>query len=107
MTENAGPVPVRQAAGDGARLAELDALSTEDLRQRAFAAARERHDLGFFWDLFTHIPHGNEDTQDGWLGSFASTIDDAAALWREVTDHDYGDAEPIVRAKFIDYLLKS
>jgi hypothetical protein len=88
-----------------ARLAELDALSTEDLRRRAFAQARERHDVGFFWDLFTHIPHGHEDTQDGWLGSFASTVDDAAALWREITDHDYGEAEPIVRARFIDYLL--
>ena len=90
-----------------ARLAELDALSTEELRHRAFALARERRDLGFFWDLFTHVPHGGEDTQDGWLGSLASTVDDAVALWREVTEHDYGASEPIVRAAFIDYLLKA
>ena len=90
-----------------ARLDELDALSTEDLRQRAFAKAREHRDVGFFWDLFTHVPHGNDEMQDGWLGSFASTVDDAVALWRETTDHDYGEAEPLVRAKFIDYLLKS
>jgi hypothetical protein len=89
-----------------ARLAELDVLSTDDLRRRAFALARERRDVGFFWDLFTHVPHGNEDTQDGWLGSFASTVDDAVALWHEVTAHDYGQAEPLVRAAFIDYLLK-
>lgn len=89
-----------------ARLAELDVLSTEELRDRAFRLARERHDVRFFWDLFTHVPHGNDDTQDGWLGSFAATVDDAVALWREVTDHDYGDAEPLVRAACIDYLLR-
>jgi hypothetical protein len=89
-----------------ARLSELDALPTEELRHRAFALARERRDVGFFWSLFTHVPHGNEETQDGWLGSFAASVDDAVALWREVTGHDYGTAEPIVRAAFIDYLLK-
>jgi hypothetical protein len=87
------------------RLAELDALSTEELRQRAFALARQRHDLGFFWDLFTHVPHGGEDDHDGWLGSFAANVDDAVGLWHEVTDHDYGESEPLVRAAFIDYLL--
>jgi hypothetical protein len=90
-----------------ARLAELDALTTEELRQRAFARAREHRDVGFFWNLFTHVPHGNEDTQDGWLGSFASTVDDAVGLWHEVTGHHYGASEPLVRAAFIDYLLKS
>jgi hypothetical protein len=88
------------------RLAELDALSTEELRERAFARARKHRDVSFFWDLFTHVPHGQDDTHDGWLGSFAASVDDAVALWHEVTDHDYGDAEPLVRAAFIDYLLK-
>jgi hypothetical protein len=89
-----------------ARLAELDALSTEELRERAFARARKQRDVGFFWDLFTHVPHGQDEPQDGWLGSLAASVDDAVALWREVTDHDYGEAEPLVRAAFIDYLLK-
>jgi hypothetical protein len=88
-----------------ARLAELDALSTDELRRRAFARARERRDVGFFWDLFTHIPRGGEE-QDGWLGSLEATVDDAVALWREATGHDYGEAEPVIRAAFIDYLLK-
>ena len=85
---------------------ELDALSTDELRERAFALARERRDVKFFWDLFQHVPHGHEDSHDGWLGSLAATIDDAVALWNEVTGHDYGKAEPLVRAAFIDYLLK-
>jgi hypothetical protein len=89
-----------------ARLAELDALSTEELRQRAFGLARQRRDVRFFWDLFTHVPHGNDEVSDGWLGSVASTVDDAVAMWREITDHDYGDAEPLVRAACIDYLMR-
>ena len=88
-----------------ARLTELDALSTEELRDRAFSLARQRRDLKFFWDLFTYVTHSNDDTQDGWLGSLDATIDDAVALWREVTNHHYGEAEPVVRAAFIDYLM--
>ncbi|HLL68124.1 MAG TPA: hypothetical protein VK453_20765 [Micromonosporaceae bacterium] len=88
------------------RLTELDALPTEELHERAFALARQRRDLSFFWDLFTHVPHGHEDSHDGWLGSLAATVDDAVGLWREVTGHTYGDSEPLVRAAFIDYLSK-
>jgi hypothetical protein len=86
------------------RLAQLETLSTEELRERAFALARQRRDLSFFWGLFTHVPHGHDDSHDGWLGSLAATIDDAVGLWHEVTEHTYGESEPLVRAAFIDYL---
>lgn len=85
-------------------LAELSALSTEELRERAFDRARSRRDIGFFWSLFNHVPMP-EDGTDGALG-LQSTIDDAAALWKESTGHRYGDREPLIRAAFIDYLLK-
>ena len=88
-----------------ATLAELDALSTEELRERAFSLARQRRDMKFFWDLFKHVTSSNDDTQDGWLGSLDATIDDVVALWREVTGHSYGESEPLVRAAFIDYLM--
>jgi hypothetical protein len=89
-----------------ATLAELDALPTEELRGRAFALARQGHDIKFFWDLFTHVTLSDDDTQDGWIGSLDATIDDAVALWREVTAHHYGENEPLVRAAFIDYIIK-
>ena len=88
-----------------ATLAELDALPTEELRERAFALARQRRDVKFFWDLVKHVTSSNDDTQDGWLGSLDATVDDVVALWREVTDHTYGESEPLVRAAFIDYLM--
>lgn len=84
--------------------AELDALPTEELQERAFQLARERRDVGFFWSLFEHVPT-SETGDDGSFG-VQSTVDDAVAAWKETTDHEYGDEEPLVRAAFIDYLLK-
>jgi hypothetical protein len=83
---------------------ELDALSTEELQERAFDRARERADVGFFWRLAEHLP-APDDGSDGSLG-IQSTVDDAVAVWKESTGHEYGDREPLIRAAFIDYLLK-
>ncbi|OLB82114.1 MAG: hypothetical protein AUI14_01130 [Actinobacteria bacterium 13_2_20CM_2_71_6] len=83
---------------------ELDALSTEELRERAFERARQRRDLSFLWSIFEHLP-SNESGDDGSLG-IQSSVDDAIALWKESTGHEYGGQEPLIRAAFIDYLLK-
>jgi hypothetical protein len=94
-----------ELSGKGASFAELDALSTEELRERAFALARERHDLGFFWSVLRHLPHADDTEElDGSLGSYGASVDDAVALWREFTGHGYQEAEPLLRAAFIDYL---
>jgi len=87
-----------------ASFAEMDALTTEELRERAFELARHRRDMSFFWSLFEHLPAA-EDGDDGALG-LQSTVDDAVAVWKESTGGEYGDREPLIRAAFIDYLLK-
>jgi hypothetical protein len=84
---------------------ELDRLSTEELRERAFDRARQRHDLSFFWSIFEHL-RVPDDGDDGALG-VQSSVDDAVALWKETTGHEYGEQEPLIRAAFIDYLLKN
>jgi hypothetical protein len=84
--------------------AELDGLPTEELRERAFELARERRDIGFFWSIFEHLS-APDSGNDGSLG-IQSSVDDAIALWKESTGHEYGDEEPLIRAAFIDYLLK-
>jgi hypothetical protein len=91
-----------------ATFAQLDALPTEELREQAFARARHRHDLGFFLDLFRHLPGSEayDESDDGSLGIEAG-VEEAVALWRELRGHEYGDEEPLIRARFIDYLLKS
>lgn len=87
------------------RLAQLDQLSTEELRQRAFTKARERHDLGFFWKILGHLPHADDTEElDASLGAPGASVEDAFALWRELTGHGYGASEPLLRAAFIDYL---
>jgi hypothetical protein len=87
--------------------AELDALSTEVLRERAFALARERHDVKFYWSVLRHLPDADEAAAlDGAPNSIGPTIDEAVALWRELDGHDLGESEPLLRAAFIDYLSK-
>ncbi|WP_170324012.1 hypothetical protein [Cryptosporangium phraense] len=88
-------------------LATLDALSTEELRDRAFSRARKHGDIGFFWNLIERLPASREtESNDESLGTVGSSIEEVIGLWRELTGHDYGDQEPLFRAAFIDYLLK-
>lgn len=86
----------------------LEELSTEELRRRAFALARQRHDRAFFWDTLRHLPHaavGN--VLDESTGSIGELVDGVVGLWREFTGHlKYGEAEPLLRAAFIDYLRR-
>ncbi|WP_415645618.1 hypothetical protein, partial [Stackebrandtia soli] len=71
--------------------------------------ARKRHDLRFFWGIVGHLPHAPEAEQvDGSLGSLGPAIDSVIELWHELTaeNTDYGEAEPLLRATFIDYIMK-
>jgi hypothetical protein len=91
-----------------ATFAQLDPLSTEELRERAFALARERRDVRFFWSVLRHLPHADEAAElDGAPNTVGPTVDEAVALWREFTGHGYDEeTEPLLRAAFIDYLLR-
>jgi hypothetical protein len=109
MTESStGAEPATRQPTDAERgFAVLDALSTEQLRERAFAIARHNRDVGFFWTVLRHLPHADDaEGLDGSLGAYGASVDDAIGLWREFTGHGYGDAEPLLRAAFIDYLMK-
>ncbi len=87
--------------------AELDALSTEKLRERAFAKAREKRDVRFFWSVLGHLPDADEAAAlDGAPNSIGPTLDEAVALYRELEGRNLGEQEPLLRAAFIDYLGK-
>jgi hypothetical protein len=87
--------------------AELDAMPTDELRERAFALARQHHDVGFFWSVLKHLPDADEAAElDGAPNSIGPAIDEAVALWRELAGHGYGEQEPLLRAAFIDYLQR-
>ncbi len=92
---------------DETELAALHALSTEELRERAFALARERRDVKFFWSLFQHLPTADDaEALDGSPSAIGGTIDDALELWRQFTGHGLKETEPLLRAKFVDYLTQ-
>lgn len=104
MTDNSTP----EGGMSAATFAELDALSTEQLRQRAFSLAEHRHDIGFFWAVVKHLPESgalaSEDGSPGnIMGSLIETVQAAHEVFGGHLD-ELGDAEPLLRAKFIDYL---
>lgn len=89
------------------RFAELDVLSTKELRERAFKLARERNDVGFFWEVLQHLPHADDaESLDPSLGAVGASIEDLVALWREFEGEALSETEPLLRAAFIDYLCR-
>jgi len=84
---------------------ELDALSTQELRQRAFAAAEHRRDVGFFWDLVKHL-RGSEEfgSDDGSAGGLGESISGVIDVANELLGRHDGSLEPLLRARYIDYL---
>lgn len=85
---------------------DLDSLSTEELRARAFAKAEKAHDVRFFWDVATHLRHAHAIAgEDGSSGAITGSIAEAVALVREMMGKaPLGDDEPLLRARFLDYL---
>ena len=83
----------------------LDALGTDELRHRAFDKAQQAHDLGFFWDLIRHLPASRALAgEDGSGGGLTGSLTEVVALVRELLGKDLGDDEPLLRARFLDYL---
>ncbi|MEU5870509.1 hypothetical protein AB0A73_03000 [Glycomyces sp. NPDC047369] len=86
---------------------DLDQYDTPDLQRRAFALARDRHDWRFFIDLFRHTPTALESEDlDPDIAEIGVAIDDLVGIWREATKGDWGGAEPLARAAFIDYIAE-
>lgn len=84
---------------------DLDRYSTPELQHRAFDLARERRDWRFFVDLFRHTPTALEaEDLDPDVAEIGVAIDDLLGMWREATKGDWGAAEPLARAAFIDYI---
>lgn len=84
---------------------DLQALSTDELRQQAFAKAERAHDVGFFWDLVKHLRASRSiASEDGSGGGLTGTLSELVHLVRELGGHDLGDDEPLLRARFLDYL---
>lgn len=92
--------------GEGAHsVAELEQLSTHDLRERAFARAERDRDVGFFWDLVKHLRSSESlGADDGSAGGLGESISGVIELVTELLGKHDGSLEPLLRARYIDYL---
>jgi hypothetical protein len=84
---------------------ELDRLSTDELRQRAFDRAEHHRDVAFFWDLVRHLhPTEGVANEDASAGHITGGIAEVVEMVRELMGGGLGEREPLIRARFIDYL---
>jgi hypothetical protein len=95
--------------GEGApSVSELDQLSTHDLRERAFARAEHARDVGFFWDLVKHLRSSESfGSDDGSAGGLGESITGVVELVNELLGNHDGSLEPLLRARYIDYIRKA
>jgi hypothetical protein len=83
---------------------ELDALSSKELHDRAFSAAKRHADVGFFWNLMKAIP-----AAEAGIGEEAEAEQDVMSLrghLNDLTNSGEGELADALRPLYIDYLLK-
>lgn len=85
----------------------LEDLPFDELRHRAFHIAERRVDIGFFTDLFSHMPGMVAiEGEGGDLGAIGGTFIESVRAIREM----FGDAdfdpttEQLLRARFATYI---
>lgn len=81
---------------------DLDQLSTQELRERAFSLAKRHLDVGFFWRLLEAAPAaeaaaGHMDEAEADVLSLAQRVDD-------VIKPDTPEEAEAFRPLFIEYL---
>lgn len=85
----------------------LEDLPFDELRHRAFHVAEHRMDLGFFTDLFGHMPGmAAIEGEGGDLGAVGGTfIETVRAVKQMLGDKELDETtEALLRARFATYL---
>lgn len=85
---------------------DYEDLPYEELRDRAFDLAEHRHDVGFFLDLFNHMPAMIDARSEGGdLGAIGGTILElVSAARQEFGEDNVGQMQPLFVARFATYL---
>lgn len=84
----------------------LEALPTDELRSRAFDKAEQARDVRFVWDVVKHMRGSRAIAgEDGSSGAITGSVAEAVHVVRELLGRaPLGDDEPLLRARFLDYL---
>jgi hypothetical protein len=83
---------------------ELEALSSNDLHDRATRLAWRRLDVGFLWDLLRTIPEARAAAGDEARSE--TDIMRPLALLNDLVDADRGELADALRPLYVDYLLE-
>jgi hypothetical protein len=84
--------------------AELEALPSAELHDRATRLAWRRVDVGFLWDLLKTIPEARAAVGDEERSE--TDIMRPLALLNDLIDADRGELADALRPLYIDYLLE-
>jgi hypothetical protein len=94
-------------AHNGDYRAFLEAQPVPTLRDWALEVAKERRDVGFYWDLAKHLP-STEDANRDWAAY--DPIDAIRELGHLVTHFREEAADPevadLLRIRYVDYLVE-
>lgn len=85
----------------------LEELPFDELRQRAFHLAEKRVDLGFFTDLFSHMPGMVAiEGEGGDLGAIGGTfIETVKAIQQMLSGAELDETtQALLRARFATYI---
>ncbi len=85
---------------------DLLALSTDELRARAFDKAEQARDVRFVWDVVRHMRGARAIAgEDGSSGAITGSVAEAVHVVRELLGREpLGEDEPLLRARFVEYL---
>ncbi|MES9541923.1 hypothetical protein AB0C21_32660 [Spirillospora sp. NPDC049024] len=90
-----------EATPDGGN---LDELTSKELYERAMGLAKERHDVGFLWDLLRAIPAAAAATGEVDRAEF--DLFHGLSLLEEFTHAGEGEMADALRPFYIDYLAR-
>jgi len=83
---------------------ELEALSSEELHDRATSHAKRHANVKFFWQLMRALP-----AAEAAAGDVGEADDDVQSLYGHLDDlkrSGQGEVADLLRPLYIDYLLK-
>lgn len=84
--------------------AELEALPTKQLHDRAMSAARQRMDIAFLWKLINMVPPA--EAAAGHLRDADTDIMSLSSLLSDVVHSGEGELGEALRPLYIDYLAE-
>ncbi|MBO2465144.1 hypothetical protein [Actinomadura violacea] len=87
---------------EGAKQDDLSNLSSKELHDRAMDLAKQRHDVGFLWDLLRAIPAAAAATGEVDRAEF--DLFHGLSLLREFTHAGEGEVADALRPFYIEYL---